>query len=80
MKNYRVTVNGVIYDVVVEEVNGAAYVPYVAPAAPVAPVEAPKAAPKAEAPKREKPKSSADEELDRLMKEFGTPKKKKINR
>ena len=38
MKNYRVTVNGVIYDVVVEEVNGAA-VPYVAPvAAPVAPV------------------------------------------
>ena len=54
--------------------------PAAAPAAPVAPVEAPKAAPKAEAPKREKPKSSADEELDRLMKEFGTPKKKKINR
>jgi cell division protein FtsZ len=54
--------------------------PVAAPAAPVAPVEAPKAAPKAEAPKREKPKSSADEELDRLMKEFGTPKKKKINR
>ena len=54
-----------------------------APAAPVAPaVEAPAkpAAPKAEAPKREKPKASADEELDRLMKEFGTPKKKKINR
>lgn len=55
----------------------------VAPAA--APVEAPKAeakpAPKTEAPvKREKPKASADEELDRLMKEFGTPKKKKINR
>ena len=41
---------------------------------------APKAAPKTEAPKREKPKASADEELDRLMKEFGTPKKKKINR
>ena len=48
MKNYRVTVNGVVYDVVVEEVNGAA-VPYVAPvaAAPVqstyapAPTEAP---------------------------------------
>lgn len=54
--------------------------PVAAPAAPAAPVEAPKAAPKAEAPKREKPKSSADEELDRLMKEFGTPKKKKINR
>ena len=36
MKNYRVTVNGVVYDVVVEETAGAAYVPYVAPAAPVA--------------------------------------------
>ncbi len=40
---------------------------------------APKA-PKEEAPKREKPRASADEELDRLMAEFGTPKKKKINR
>jgi cell division protein FtsZ len=30
--------------------------------------------------KREKPKASADEELDRLMKEFDTPKKKKISR
>ncbi len=58
------------------------------PVAPVAaaPVEAPKAeAParpaKTEAPvKKEKPKASADEELDRLMMEFGTPKKKKINR
>ena len=41
MKNYRVTVNGVAYDVVVEELNGS-----VAPA-PVAaaPVAAPKAAP-----------------------------------
>ena len=38
------------------------------------------AAPKTEPIKREKPKASADEELDRLMKEFGTPKKKKINR
>ena len=55
--------------------------PVAAPAPAAAPAEAPKAAPKAEAPvKREKPKSSADEELDRLMKEFGTPKKKKINR
>ena len=51
-----------------------------APAAAEAPKAEPKAAPKTEAPKREKPKSSADEELDRLMKEFGTPKKKKINR
>ena len=41
MKNYRVTVNGVAYDVVVEELNGSA-----APA-PVAaaPISAPKAAP-----------------------------------
>ena len=35
MKNYRVTVNGVVYDVVVEEVNGV-QVPYVAAPAPVA--------------------------------------------
>ena len=32
---------------------------------------------KTENPKREKPRSTADEELDRLMKEFDTPKKKK---
>ena len=54
------------------------------PAAPAAPVVAPKAepvaAPKAEPVKRERPKVSADEELDRLMKEFGTPKKKKVGR
>ena len=54
--------------------------PVAAPAPAAAPAEAPKAAPKTEAPKREKPKASADEELDRLMKEFDTPKKKKINR
>lgn len=40
MKNYRVTVNGVAYDVVVEEV-GAAQAPYVAPAATPTPVAAP---------------------------------------
>ena len=41
MKNYRVTVNGVAYDVVVEELNGSVAAP-----APVAtPVAAPKAAP-----------------------------------
>ena len=47
MKNYRVTVNGVAYDVVVEELNGsvAAPAPVAAPAAPVAPAAAP--APKA---------------------------------
>ena len=42
MKNYRVTVNGVAYDVVVEELNGSAVAP--APVA-AAPVSAPKAAP-----------------------------------
>ena len=40
MKNYRVTVNGVAYDVVVEELNGSA-----APAPVAAPVAAPKVAP-----------------------------------
>ena len=63
-----------------KSMNRPAAAPVAAPAAPAAPVEAPKAAPKTEAPKREKPKASADEELDRLMREFGTPKKKKINR
>ena len=44
MKRYSVTVNGVVYDVAVEEIDGAA-----APvaAAPVAAAPAPKAAPKA---------------------------------
>ena len=41
MKNYRVTVNGVAYDVVVEELNGTV----AAPAPVAAPVAAPKAAP-----------------------------------
>ncbi len=46
MKRFNVTVNGVTYDVVVEEVGGAA--PVVAPvAAPVAAPAAPAAAPKA---------------------------------
>ena len=50
MKNYTITVNGVAYDVVVEE-NGAA--PAVAPvvAKKAAPVAAPKAAPAPAAPK-----------------------------
>ncbi len=43
MKNYRITVNGVAYDVTVEEINEGV-------ATPVAPV-APAAAPKAAAPK-----------------------------
>ena len=44
MKNYTITVNGNVYDVVVEE--GA---PTGAPAAPAAPKAVPKAAPKAAA-------------------------------
>ena len=43
MKNYRVTVNGVAYDVVVEELNGSV----AAPAPVAAPVAAPVSAPKA---------------------------------
>ena len=52
----------------------------VSPTAPVVAASEPVPAPKAEPVKREKPKASADEELDRLMKEFSTPKKKKIGR
>ena len=49
MKNYRVTVNGVAYDVVVEELNGSV-APAPVAAAPVA-APAPKAAPAPAAPK-----------------------------
>ncbi len=50
MKNYRVTVNGVAYDVSVEETSaGAVAAAPVAPVAPVAP-KAPAAAPKKAAP------------------------------
>ena len=47
MKRFNVTVNGVSYDVVVEEIGGAAPVaaPVAAPAAASAPAAAPKAAP-----------------------------------
>lgn len=48
MKNYRVTVNGIPYDVVVEEIGEVASSAPAAPAAPVAPA-APAAAPKAPA-------------------------------
>ena len=57
--------------------------PAPAPAPAPDPAETPKVEPKPApkpAPKPEKPKASADEELDRLMKEFGGPRKKKINR
>ena len=50
MKKYNVTVNGTVYEVTVEEADGAAVS---APAA--APVQAPAAAPKAEAPKAAAP-------------------------
>ena len=49
MKKYNVTVNGVVYEVVVEEVDAANAAAPVAPAAPAAPKAAP-AAPKAAAP------------------------------
>ena len=48
MKNYRVTVNGIPYDVVVEEIGEATYTAPAAPVAPAAPA-APAAAPKAPA-------------------------------
>ena len=48
MKNYRVTVNGIPYDVVVEEIGEVASSAPAAPAAPGAPA-APAAAPKAPA-------------------------------
>ena len=48
MKNYRVTVNGVAYDVVVEEIaGGAAPAPVAAAPAPAAAAPAPAAAPAA---------------------------------
>ncbi|MBE6679694.1 MAG: biotin/lipoyl-binding protein [Ruminococcaceae bacterium] len=47
MKQYTITVNGVSYDVTVEEVGGTPTIPMAAPVAPVAvaPVAAPTAAP-----------------------------------
>lgn len=49
MKRFSVTVNGVAYDVTVEEIDGAA-APAAAPVAAPAPAAAPVAAPKAAAP------------------------------
>lgn len=46
MKNLKITVNGVVYDVQVEEVDGSS-APAAAPAAAPAPKAAPAAAPKA---------------------------------
>ena len=45
MKNYTITVNGNVYDVVVEEGASTGAAPVAAPKAPVAPKAAPKAAP-----------------------------------
>ncbi|MBR6326910.1 MAG: acetyl-CoA carboxylase biotin carboxyl carrier protein subunit [Lachnospiraceae bacterium] len=47
MKNYTITVNGVAYDVVVEEGASSGKAPVAAPAAPKAAPAAPKAAPAA---------------------------------
>ena len=47
MKQYTITVNGVSYDVTVEEIGGAPAIPVAAPAAPVAPAAAPVATPAA---------------------------------
>lgn len=44
MKNYTITVNGNVYDVVVEEGASTGAAPVAAPKAPVAPKAAPKAA------------------------------------
>ena len=49
MKNRKITVNGVVYDVQVEEVEGSAASAPAAAAAPAAPKAAPAAAPKAAA-------------------------------
>ena len=49
MRNLKITVNGVVYDVQVEEADGTA-VPAAAPAPKAAPKAAPAPAPKAEAP------------------------------
>ncbi len=51
MKNYTITVNGVAYDVVVEENGAAGAVAPIAAAKKAAPVAAPKAAPAPAAPK-----------------------------
>ncbi|MBO5346870.1 MAG: acetyl-CoA carboxylase biotin carboxyl carrier protein subunit [Lachnospiraceae bacterium] len=51
MKNYTITVNGVAYDVVVEEAGAASAAPVAAPKAAPAPKVAPAAAPAPAAPK-----------------------------
>lgn len=45
MKQYTITVNGVAYDVTVEEIGGTPTIPVAAPAPAAAPVAAPVAAP-----------------------------------
>ena len=60
MKQYTITVNGVAYDVTVEEIGGTPAIPVAAPVAPVAtPVAAPVAAPAAAAPAAPKATGSA---------------------
>ena len=59
MKRYNVTVNGVVYDVIVEEVGGVASAPAAPVAAAPAPVAAPAAAPAPAAPKAAAPAGAA---------------------
>ena len=59
MKRYNVTVNGVVYDVIVEEVGGVASAPAAPVAAAPAPVAAPAAAPAPAAPKAVAPAGAA---------------------
>ena len=62
MKKYNVTVNGVTYEVIVEEAGSAVSAPVAAPAAAVAPVAAPAApAPQAAPAPAAKPASTGNE-------------------
>lgn len=77
----RITIIATGFDNQKSMSNGpAAAAPVAAPveAAPEAPKAEPKVAPKAEAPvRKERPASSAVEELDRLTREFGTARKRR---
>lgn len=65
MKNYKVTVNGKVYEVSVEEVG--ATVGFVAPAAPVAPVAVPAPATAAPAPAVAAPVNAEGEKVNSPM-------------
>lgn len=61
MKKYNVTVNGVTYEVIVEEAGSVASAPVAAPAAAPAPVAAPTPAPAAAPAPAAKPASTGNE-------------------